>query len=68
MSKKTGTSRTWLNFTRPFHVPVYKMWYSCDIPYPEILEKMYLPFFTWDITYPKISEELNVPLLFEYIP
>ena len=61
-------SQTWLNFMRPWHVPVCKMGYSRNIPYPEIFEKMYVPVLKWDIPYPRISEELYVPHFFGYIP
>ena len=54
--------KSWFNFTPPCYVPVCKMGYSRNIPYPEIFEKMYVPVLKWDIPYPRISEELHVPL------
>ena len=39
-----------------------------DIPYPVILEKIYVPFFFWDIPYPVILEKTYVPFLFWDIP
>ena len=59
---------SWLNFMRPWHVPVCKMGYSRNIPYPDFFEKMYVPVLIWDIPYPRFSEELHVPVLKWDIP
>ena len=53
---------------RPWHVPVCKMGYSRNIPYPDFFEKMYVPVLIWDIPYPRFSEELHVPVLKWDIP
>ena len=53
---------------RPWHVPVCKMGYSRNIPYPDFFEKMYVAVLIWDIPYPRFSEELHVLVLKWDIP